>query len=63
MRKEQHPCLTSEQATLATGEARSLTLPGPQVPAQSMAATFYWSAPALASEWPWHVASPWAATR
>ena len=63
MRKEQHPCLTSEQATLATGEARSLTSPGPQVPAQSMAATFYWSARGLASEWPWHVASPWAATR
>src|SRR6266567_4823282 len=43
-RKERHPCLTSEQATLATGEARSLTSPGPRVPAQSMAATCCWSA-------------------
>jgi len=28
-RKERHPCLTSEQATLAAEEARSLTSPGP----------------------------------
>jgi hypothetical protein len=48
MRKERHPCLTSEQATLATGEARSLTSPGPQVPVQSMAATFN-PIPALAT--------------
>ena len=54
--------LTSEQAALATEEARSLTSPRPQVPAQLMAATFYWSAQALALEWPWHVASPQAAT-
>ena len=27
-----------------------------------MAATFYWSARGLALEWPWHAASPWAAT-
>jgi Enoyl-(Acyl carrier protein) reductase len=39
-RKEPHPCLTSEYATLATEEARSVTSPGPQVPARSMAATF-----------------------
>ena len=44
-------------------EARSLTSPRPQVPAQSMAVTFYWSARGLALERPWHVASPWAATR
>jgi hypothetical protein len=47
---------------VATEEARLLTSPGPQVPAQSMAATFYWSARGLALESPWHVASPWAAT-
>jgi hypothetical protein len=62
LRKERHPCLRSEQATLATREARSLTSPGPQIPAPSMAATFSWSARGLALEWPWHVASPWAAT-
>ena len=28
-----------------------------------MAATCYWSARGLALEWPWHVDSPWAATR
>jgi hypothetical protein len=57
-----HPCLTSEQATLATEEARSLTSPRPQVPDQSMAATFCWSARGLALERPWHAALPWAAT-
>lgn len=30
-----------EQATLATKEAPSLTSPGPQFPAPSIAATFY----------------------
>jgi hypothetical protein len=60
--KERYSCLTSEHMTLATGQARSLTSPGPRVPAQSMAATFCWSARDLALEWPWHVASPWAAT-
>ena len=61
-RGPRHPCLTSEQATLATEEARSLTSPRPQVPDQSMAATCYWSARGLALERPWHVASPWVAT-
>ena len=31
-------------------------------PGSVEAATFYWSARGLALEWPWHVASLWAAT-
>jgi hypothetical protein len=38
-RKERHPCLTSQQATLMTGEAPSLTSPGPQVPVPCRTAT------------------------
>ena len=56
------PMPTSEQATPATEQARPLTSPGPQVPAPSMAATCCWSARGLALAWPWHAASPWAAT-
>jgi hypothetical protein len=51
-----------EAGDLAAEEARSLTRPRPQVPAQSMAVTFCWSARDLALAWRWPAASPWAAT-
>ena len=53
-RKERHPCLTSEWATLATEEARSLTSPRPQVPARR------WPPPSAGRRgaWPWNRRGP-----